>query len=455
MKHSIKPMKHQQQSLDHAERVSRVLDLSDAGTGKTAVAVWHFGKMRKRKKGALLVICPRTLMHNVWAMEFQKLYPEFTVSVAGAANREKAFKADADVYVTNFDAATWLAKRPASFFARFYMLVIDELTAYKNKDSQRSRALARIVQHFECRRGLTATPIGESVTDIWHQAYLIDDGVHLGKEFYKFRGTVCSPVTQTIAGRKITEWEDIEGAEEAIYGVLLDMTVRHQKEKCTDIPPTFYTHVEYELSKRQRELYDEMLYGRVLKKEHGITGKITGKHGGLVAAKLSQICSGAVYDDDKLVELIDVGRYELVMELAAQRVRPVIFYEWRHQLDELMKQAKARGLRYGSANGSTSDRERDQLFADYQAKRLDGLILHPDIAAHGVTLTAGTSIIWPQPIRQIEPFVQANQRQARIGQKFKTEIVMVQAKDTVEEAAYGVLMERDAKLSKLLALFGE
>jgi len=452
---AFKPMKHQSASLAHEAARDRVLDLSDAGTGKTAVVIWAFERKRKRKCGALLVLCPRTLMDTVWAAEVRKLCPNLTVVVASASKREAAFATKADVYVANHDAAGWLAKQKKAFFAKFEYLAIDEITAYKHRTSQRSRAMARVAGHFKYRRGMTATPNSLGITDLWHQAYLIDDGLALGREFFSFRNTIQEPTQKQAGMKKVVEWTDREGAEEAVYGILGDLVIRHKKEDCTDIPPTFYTHVNYQLTPKQRRLYDEMFYKRLLDHGDGINGKIVAKHGGAVATKVLQICSGAVYDNDKLAHIISLDRYELIMDLAAERVRPVIFYQWRHQLDELLRLAKARGFKYGVVNGETTGTERESIFMRYQAKQLDGLLAHPDTAAHGVTLTAGEAIIWPNPIADIELFRQANQRQARIGQKKKTEIVMVHAENTVEDAVYEVLMSRNATMQKLLDLFVE
>lgn len=451
---AFKPMKHQNVSLKHEATHDRVLDLSDAGTGKTAVVAWAFERKRKRGHGALLVLCPRTLMETVWAAEFRKLCPGLTVVVASASKRVAAFNTGADIYITNHDAAGWLAKQKKAFFTRFDYLAIDEITAFKHRTSQRSKAMVRVAQHFKFRRGMTATPNSLGITDLWHQAYLIDDGNALGREFYSFRNTIQEPSRKQAGQKDVVEWTDREGAEEAVYGILGDLVVRHKKEDCTDIPATFYTHVDYELTPKQRRLYDEMIYKRLIDQRDGIKGKIVALHGGAVATKVLQICSGAVYDNDKLAHVIDLSRYELVMDLAAERVRPVIAFQWRHQLDELVRIAKARHLNYGVVHGGVSDADRQSIFARYQMKQLDGIFAHPDTVAHGVTLTAGTAIIWPNPIADIELFRQMNQRQARIGQKLKTEVVMVHAKDTVEEQTYAVLMQRDATMQKLLDLFG-
>lgn len=445
-------MKHQKVSLAHDLTIDHVYDTSDAGTGKTAVCVWAFARRRKKGGGALLVMCPRSLMHAVWQVDFKKFAPDLKVVVATAANREAAFSEQADVYITNHDASKWLVKQKKAFFDRFKngTLVVDEITAYSSHTSQRSKAMAKVAKFFKYRRGLTATPNSISVTQMWHQVYVLDDGAHLGANYYGFQKSVQDP---TQGPFRVT-WEDKEGAEEAIYGILADMVVRHRFQDCVDIPPTTYLHVPYQLSTKQRRVYDAMMKKRIVDhKAEGLSDTLKAGHGGTAAQKVLQICSGAVYSDNGVAQVLDLGRYELVMDLAAERHHPVIFYFWKHQLDELARLAAARGLTYGILNGGTSDTERSAIYQRYQAGMLDGLLAHPEVVAHGYTFTRGTSIIWPNPTADIEWFRQGNARQARIGQTKKTEIVMVTAEDTVESEVYDVLMKRDARMSHLLNLF--
>lgn len=98
------------------------------------------------------MLATKSLLESAWKKDFNDFAPDMGVSVAFATNRDKAFQADADVFVTNHDAAKWLAKQSASFFKRFDTLIIDESTAFKHHTSQRSKAVAKISKYFEFRR---------------------------------------------------------------------------------------------------------------------------------------------------------------------------------------------------------------------------------------------------------------------------------------------------------------
>lgn len=457
----FKPDPHQAFSLAHASQNSFVLDFSDAGTGKTPVALWAYEKMRERgERGAMLVLCPRTLTVNVWASSVKKFTPQFTCSVAKAENREAAFAVDADIYITNTDAATWLAKQPKKFFDRSLYLVVDESSAYKHHTSQRSKALAKIRKYFQYRRLMSGTPMTRSITDIWHQAFIADDGKRLGNSFYAFRNSVCTPV-QVGASPNAIRWEDREGAEEAVFSLLSDIVVRHRFDDVVTIPERQVYTVGYELTRKHMKTYADMERHQFTvfqeKAKKGPASSVSAVHAAALRQKLLQIASGAVYadqeDQEKPTLVLDTGRYELVMDLALESPHSLIMFLWRHQRDQLVEQAEKRGLSFVVLDGHTPDHIREQIEADYQAGKYDVVIAHPQTVAHGLTLTRGTTTVWASPTDNTEWFKQGNRRQARRGQTQATRVVTVIAPGTVDEAAYANCIGKGQREDQFLGLF--
>ena len=450
-----KPMAHQRVSLEHDKKNPVVYDTSDPGTGKTAVRIWSFAERRRKRGGCALIFGPRTILKNAWANDFAKFAPDMKVVVANADNREEAFDMDVDAYITNHDAAKWLAKKPKSFFAKFSELIIDEPTAYKHHSSQRSRAMAKIARYFKQRKGLTATPNSNTICDVWHQVYILDDGKRLGTSFYSFRNTVCEP-QQVGKSKNAVNWVDKDGAEEAVFGLLSDIVIRHKFDECVDIPKTHSYIVPYDMSAKQRDVYDKMEAAQLLALMPG-PGKpmptISAVNAAAVATKLLQIASGAVYDNESKYHVVDTGRYELIMDLVEARVHPLVFFHWQHQKEQLIAEAEKRKLRFDLLDGSRTDAQREATVKAYQAGTIDVLLAHPRSAAHGLTLTRGTSTIWSSPTYDAELFQQGNKRQARIGQTKKTEIITVLAEDTIEERVYELLEGKNARMKNLLDLF--
>lgn len=446
---TVTPMAHQLISLKHNETTPIVFDASDAGTGKSLVRVLRFAKRRAKGGGCLLVIGIRSTLRSVWVSEFRKAAPHLKVSVADAANREAAFKADADVYITNHDASKWLAKQHASFFKRFDELVVDESDAYKHYTSQRSRSMLKIVKHFKYRACMSATPATNTIVDIWHQVLLLDGGQRLGKLFHAFRSSVATP-EQTGHKSHMVTWTDKEGAEDAVFGLLSDIVVRHKLDDCADIPENHHYPLSYELTPKQKLAYLEMEQTQLLTLTKN---SITAINAAAVTTKLLQIASGAVYATPGKYHLVDTARYDLVLDLCAQRKHPLVLFLWNHQRDLLIAGAEARGMKYEVFDGETSDADRLTIVQRYQAGHYDVLFAHPKTIGHGQTLTRGTSTIWASPTSDLALYIQASSRQRRIGQTEKTETVVVVAEGTYDEHAYEIMLGKDQRMSNLLTLF--
>lgn len=448
----IVEMKHQTISLKMMDKTPIIFDMSDPGTGKTYVQVKAFAKRHKKEPKCALVLAPKTLLETAWADDFKKFAPHLTTSVAYAENREKAFTEIANVYITNLDAVAWLVKQKPKFFEKFHTLIVDEVSAFKHVTSGRSKALNKIKKYFKYRSVLTGTPNSNTICDIHNPVQILDDGRRLGTSFFAFRSSVCQP-EQVGPRPEMVKWVDREGAEEAVYGLISDITVRHKFEDCIDIPETHQYTMKYHLGKKQFKSYMEMERTQItmLSKEKIVTAI----NAAAVTTKLLQIASGAVYEHGDTYHVVDTARYEMIMDLVQERRHPLVFFLWKHQRDELVALAEKRGLKFCVMDGNATDKERREMVKFYQAGFYDVMFAHPKSAAHGLTLTRGSTTIWASPTYDLEWFSQGNKRQARNGQKNKTEIIVILAEGTIEEKVYTRLLEKNMRMSNLLDLFGE
>lgn len=446
---------HQGASIKFMMMRDRVLDASDPGTGKTRVQIELFRMRRLRGGGKALVIAPKSLLRSAWQDDFLKFAPDMTTVVCPAEKREQMFAQEADVYITNTDATKWLAKQPAKFFQQFDTLIIDELSAFKHHTSQRSKALNKIKKHFSKRYGLTGTPNSNSITDIWHQMFVLDDGQRLGRSFYQFRNAVCEP-QQVGPQPNMLQWHDKPGAENVVANLLVEAIVRHKFEECIDIPANHTYSVPYHMSPKQAKAYQQMERDAITMLNDGKV--ITTVNAAGVMTKLLQIASGASYfeglEGDDYAS-IDNGRYELVSDLVEQRDHSVVFFNWTHQREELIKEFKKRGITYAVIDGNTSDKARKEAVDLFQSGFYRVLLAHPQSAAHGLTLTKGTATIWASPTYNLEHFLQGNRRIYRAGQTQKTETIVVLAPGTVEDKVYAKLQEKDARQGNMLELLKE
>jgi SNF2 family DNA or RNA helicase len=283
---------HQVQSLEFLTAHDRVFDASDPGTGKTRVALESFAERRARGGGKALVLAPKSLLRAAWETDARRFAPTLRVAVAYAEHRDLAFRVTADLYVTNHDAATWLARQGPAFFASFDTLIVDEVGAYKHHTSQRSKALNKIKKYFKYRLVMNGVVTPNSITDIWNQMNVLDDGQRLGKSFFHFRSATCTP-KQVGPSPNMIKWEDRPHAADAVAKLVEDVTIRHKFEDCLDIPPNFEYSLPYYLTTKQLTSYLEMERDAltVLNQKDVVSAV----NAAAVATKLLQIASGAVY----------------------------------------------------------------------------------------------------------------------------------------------------------------
>lgn len=441
---------HQKKSVDFMRTHERVLDASDPGTGKTRVQIELFAERRRNGGGCALVIAPKSLLRSAWENDFAKFAPHITVSVAQAKGRAQAFARPADVYVTNVDATKWLMEQRPEFFARFDTLIMDELSAFKHHTSLRSKALNKIKSHFKYRYGLTGTPNSNGITDIWNQIYILDDGQRLGKSFYKFRNMTQTP-SQAGPAANMLKWEDKPGAEQAVGELIKDMTVRHKFEECLDVPENFETEVPFFMPPGQATVYKTFKRDALLALESGEV--ISSVNAAGVANKLLQIASGATYTGDaNKYAVVDPSRYEMIADLVEARQHSVVFFHWRHQRDLLMEEFTKRGITFAVIDGSVKEQDRMEAVKDYQNGFYRVMLAHPASAAHGLTLTRGTTTIWASPTYNLEHWLQGNRRTYRAGQTQRTETISILAKGTIEELVYQRLADKNVKQINILEL---
>jgi len=247
------------------------------------------------------------------------------------------------------------------------------------------------------------------------------------------------------------KWVDREGSVEAVADLLDDITIRNVFEDCIDIPDHMKSDVGFTLPPALRKPYDQMAQDSLISLT---TNDITAANAAVLMGKLLQLASGAVYNNDGGREVFATDRYELILDLIEQRDSCVVAYNWGHQLDELCKLAKSRKITYACINGASSTDERKKAVEDFQKGDIKVIFAHPKSAAHGLTLTRGTTTIWASPTWSSEQYEQFNRRIYRAGQTRKTETIHIMAHDTVEEHVYNKLQGKLDQQATLLELLG-
>ena len=438
------PYAHQKTTTDFIVNTKQCLITSDPGTGKTRAVLDAHAILG----GRTLVLAPLSILEAAWGEDISKFQPHIKYGVAYAKNRAKIFEDDTnEMVITNFEAVNFLQKNP-QYCKQFDTIVIDEFTAFKNREAKRSKNLNKIISYFTNRIAMSGTPNSNTILDIWHPAYLIDGGERLGVRFYAFRHQACTPKFNGFAN----EWIDKPGIEEAVANKLSDISIRYALSDCMDLPDNIVRTVNTKLTPNVQKQYKTLADESVL---YTKSGTVNAVHAAARVKKLLQLVTGAVYDEDGVVQFVHQERYDIVMTLVAQRAHSLVAFNWKHERDALVEIAQKEGISYEVIDGSVKAEKRSDIVARYQAGQIKVLFCHPQSAGHGLTLTKANTVIWCSPTYNAEHYQQFNQRIYRAGQTQKTETILIQARNTWEPEVYKKLNTKLGRMENLLHILKE
>ena len=417
----------------------RCLITSDPGTGKTRAVLDAHSLI----EGKTLVLAPLSILEAAWADDIHKFQPDIKYGVAYAKNRKKIFEdTEIDMLITNFEAVNFLVKNQ-SYLQDYTTIVIDEFTAFKNREAKRSKNLKSIIGNFDIRIAMSGTPNTNTILDIWHPTLLIDDGKRLGVRFYSFRNQVCTPRFNGFAN----EWIDKPGIEEIVAKQLNEITIRHALEDCIDLPDNIVRTVYTNLSPKVMKMYKTLAEESVLYTKQGTINAVNAS---ARVKKLLQLVSGGVYDEFGNTQYFHQERYDLVMDLVDQRAHSLVAFNWKHERNALIEIAKKKQISYDVIDGDVPAFKRKSIIDRFQAGQIKVLFAHPQSASHGLTLTKATACIWCSPTYNAEHFQQFNRRIYRAGQTRKTETILITARNTWEESVYDKLNGKLGRMENLL-----
>lgn len=433
------PYSHQSETTKFIIDKERCLITSDPGTGKTRSVLDAIVNL----KGRTLVLAPLSILEASWGEDIQKFQPGIKYGIAYAKNRKQIFEDNKfEMVITNFEAVNFLHKNP-HLLEGFTNIVIDEFTAFKNREAKRSKALKSIIHYFSTRIAMSGTPNSNSILDLWHPVLLVDGGEHLGTRFWSFRSQVCTPRFNGFAN----EWIDKPGIEEVVANKLSDITIRHALTDCIDLPDNIVRTVNTNLTPRTQKMYETLAADSVLYTQQGT---INATNAAARVKKLLQLVSGALYDEEGNVVSVHKERYELVMTLVGQRKHSLVAFNWKHERDALVEIANREKMSYEIIDGSVPAHKRVDIVQRFQAGQLKVLFCHPQSTSHGLTLTKANTAIWCSPTYSAEHFQQFNRRIHRAGQTNKTETILITAKNTWEKQVYEKLNGKLGKMENLL-----
>jgi len=440
----FKPFAHQKETSDFLSRRRKAFCFNEQGTGKTASVIWsadYLMKLGKIKR--VLVICPLSIMKSAWQQDMFKFAMHRSCSVAhgDAKQRKKIIAAGSEFVVINFDGLAVV--KDEIIKGGFDLIVVDEANAYKNPMTNRWKVLRDVAAAAKGLWMLTGTPAAQSPLDAYGLAKLVNPD-NTPKYYGQFRDQVMYKVTQF-------KWVAKPGSQDTVHQVL-QPAIRFERSQCLDLPPV--THVEREapLTPQQAKYYS-MLKEKMTMQAGGES--ITAVNAATNINKLLQISGGAVYTDTGEVVEFDVSnRLNVVLEVIEESSHKVlVFVPFTHTIELLKATLDKHGISNDVINGKVSVNKRSDIVTRFQEKPDPYvLIIQPQAASHGLTLTAANTIIWYAPVTSVETYLQANARINRPGQHNPMTIVHIKGSE-IESRLYSMLQSNINNHEKIIDLY--
>lgn len=441
-----KPFDHQKTTAAFLTMHTRAFCLNEQGTGKTGSVIWAADYlMRQRRIKRVLVICPLSIMDSAWRNDLFKFAMHRSVDIAyGSADKRRAIiNGGSEFVIINYDGVEIVEDAIAK--GGFDLIVVDEANAYKNVQTKRWKVLNRLVRPDTWLWMLTGTPAAQSPLDAYGLAKLVNPN-GIPKFFSSFRDQVMIKLTNF-------RWMPKESATQTVFNAL-QPAIRFTKDECLDLPEMTYVRRNVEMTKQQQKYYD-LLKKRMVVQASG--EEITAVNAAVNMNKLMQIACGAVYSDTGETLEFDISkRYSVLTEVIDESSQKVlIFVPFKHVIKILSDRLTADGYTNEVISGDVSASQRSDIFKRFQeTPEPRVLVIQPQAAAHGVTLTAANTVVWWAPTPSLEIYAQANARVHRSGQRHPSTVVQL-AGSGVEKHVYALLDKKIDVHSKVVDLYKE
>ena len=425
---------YQKKATERILQQKRVGLFLDMGLGKTVITLTAIKELIEDFAiWKVLVIAPKRVAEDTWSREHEKwdhLSGLRISKVLGTpAQRMKALKAEADIYLIGSDNVKWLVELMGKSWP-FDMVVIDELSSFKNPSAQRFKALRKVIPASDRVVGLTGTPSPNGLMDLWAEIYLLDRGERLGTTISAYREKYFRAGARN--GYIVYKWEPYSYSQKEI------------ERKISDIGMSMMDNeIKIRLSPKEMKQYDQMEREQLLR----IDGEaVVALNAAAVMNKLLQMANGSVYADGGDAVKIHEKKLDALEEIIDTTGEPVlVFYSFRHDLEAIKKRIPdAREL------------ESSEDIARWNQGEIPVLLCHPASVGYGLNLQdGGHVIVWYGLTWSLELYQQANARLYRQGQQKAVIIHHLIAEGTVDEQVMRALQHKDTSQSALLAALKE
>ena len=392
----------------------------------------------------VLVIAPLRVAKVTWSDEIKKWdnlsHHRYSVAVGTEKERIEVLKKDADIYIINRENVQWLIEKSKVPF-EFDMVVIDELSSFKNWNSKRFKAFMQVRPRVKRIVGLTGTPSPNGMMDLFAQFKCLDMGARLGRFITQYRNQYFVP--DRMNGQIVYSYRMRPGAEKQIYDRIDDITISMKAMDYLKMPELIETRYPVYMDENEQAQYDEMREDCLLPyKEEAITAA----NAAALSGKLCQMANGAVYSESGETVHIHDRKLEALEDIIEAAQGPILLCYWfKHDLERITEKLEQLKVSYSRIVTEENIRK-------WNEGKYDVGLIHPASAGHGLNLQhSSNQIVWFGLTWSLELYQQTNARLWRQGQKKDTVVVQhIVTAGTIDEDILDALTHKDASQTRLI-----
>lgn len=442
-----KPHDYQKYATEYIESHPEAAVFLDMGLGKTSITLTALNNLLFDYFDVhrILVIAPLRVARNTWSDEIEKWdhlhHLTFAIAVGSEKERLEALKKQADITMINRENLQWLIEKSGQPF-EYDMVVIDELSSFKNHQAKRFKALMKVRPKVKRIVGLTGTPSSNGLMDLFAEFKILDMGMRLGRFIGQYRNTYFKP--DKVNGPIVYSYKPLPGAEDAIYEKISDITISMKASDHLKMPELINTKYMVHLSEKEKKKYEDMKAELVLELPEG---EITAANAASLSGKLSQMANGAVYADDESILPIHDRKLDALEDIIeSANGKPLLIAYWfKHDLIRIEQRLAEKKISFQKLDSDASMKM-------WNKGELPVALIHPASAGHGLNLQSGGSIlVWFGITWSLELYQQTVARLYRQGQNSRTvTVIHILTQGTVDEKIMKALAEKDSTQSALI-----
>jgi SNF2 family DNA or RNA helicase len=419
------PHHYQEEAIAFAMKRDGCGLMLDPGMGKTSITLACIDILRSAGEiKKTLVVAPLRVCNTVWPVEARKWQDFHALKVCNLCEHPTKFRGALindpthHVYCINPES---LVKVLPLLGPDFDLLVLDESTKFKDTQTQRFKALKKVLHNFKRRMILTGTPVPNGLADLFGQMYVVDFGGSLGKYVSHFRMEFMHQRPGDAYG-----WHLNRGAPDMIYKRVANRLMRLDAKDHLQMPELVNNFITVQLPAALRKQYDDLEDDFVSEMEDV---KVAVFNPAALGSKLRQMANGFIYDNqggmtNRRAYRLHSEKLDALQELVEEMQGRPLFVAYEFEEDWEMIRDRFNGQDLPLAVNLGKEKDPEKVVQQFNAGLLPLVVAHPASVGHGLNLQeACNTVCWYGITWNLEHYIQFIDRVYRQGQKAATVVV--------------------------------